>query len=520
MKKYILPFMSIAMLMAMSSCSSSDDEVAEIKEESKFVPMTFTATQESNVGTRTALKGGFGVDWQTGDEISVFDGTGAGCNHQFSLTGDASLGKFSGIASSEATSFTAVYPYTEGATLGEDGSVSGITLPAEQTAYKDSFDPKAALMMAYSTDKSKLDFKNAVSLVKVTTQFACKKIVLSANEDIAGTGTLTMTFDNDTYTSSFTFNSGSSKTITLKPATGESFDAGTYYIVVPPTTLTNGFSISFINSDDSKAYTRKSTKNNIFNRSKIKDLGTFTESGTSWTSTIESNGKVKASQQVDLGLTIEQDGKKYRVIFAKSNLTANGLADDETDYGDYFAWGATEPWYSSATQTWKEDKPYGYFLKNAPYFDSSTWSYTKYTTDGQTLEDADDAAHVILGGAWQLPTKEIWVALYNANQDKVYWGPNNGDETLETISGIQGMKITKIDDSKTYIFLPAAGWVNGTKFEDVGSIFYYWSGTASSTASSNGAYDLTFWNSHVTAGGFVERQFGFSVRPVRLVAVD
>ena len=48
MKKYILPFMSIAMLMAMASCSSSDDEVAEIKEESKLVPMTFTATQESN----------------------------------------------------------------------------------------------------------------------------------------------------------------------------------------------------------------------------------------------------------------------------------------------------------------------------------------------------------------------------------------------------------------------------------------------------------------------------------------
>ena len=55
MKKYILPFMSIAWLMAMASCSSSDDEVTESKEESKLVPMTFTATQESNAGTRAAL---------------------------------------------------------------------------------------------------------------------------------------------------------------------------------------------------------------------------------------------------------------------------------------------------------------------------------------------------------------------------------------------------------------------------------------------------------------------------------
>ena len=85
MKKYILPFMSIAMLMAMASCSSSDDEVAEIKEESKLVPMTFTATQESNVGTRTALNAGTGVDWQTGDKISVFDGQG---NRTFTLTED------------------------------------------------------------------------------------------------------------------------------------------------------------------------------------------------------------------------------------------------------------------------------------------------------------------------------------------------------------------------------------------------------------------------------------------------
>lgn len=515
--------MSIAMLMAMASCSSSDDAVEEIKEESKLVPMTFTATQESNVGTRAALNGN-GVDWQAGDEISVFDGTGAGCNHQFSLTGDATKGRFSGAASSEATSFTAVYPYTEGAQLESDGIVSGITLPAEQTATPNSFDPKAALMMAYTTDKSKLDFKNAVSLVKITTQFACKKIVLSANEDIAGTGTLTMTFDNanDTYTSSFTFNSGSSKTITLKPATGESFDAGTYYIVVPPTTLTNGFSIRFINSDDSKAFTRTSTKNNIFNRSGIRNLGTFKESDETWTSIIESNGNVKASQQIDLGLTITgSDSKQYRVIFAKSNLIANGLADDETDYGDYFAWGATKPWYTSYSGGRIEEseliggKSGGYIYLNAPYYDSSTNSYTTYTA-GTTLEAADDAAHAILGGNWQLPTTEIWGALYNANKDKVYWGPNNGDETLETISGIQGMKITKKDDSKTYIFLPAAGYVSGLYFQEVGSKFYYWSGTASST----GAYNLNSWGSNIYAQDSSDRHFGYSVRPVRLVPVD
>ena len=278
MKKYILPFMSIAMLMAMASCSSSDDEVAEIKEESKLVPMTFTATQESNAGTRSALGTGNSVVWQENDAISIFDDKG---NQQFDLTGDASLGKFSGNASPEATKFTAVYPYTSGAKLKSDGSVSGITLPADQKATPNSFDPKAALMMAYTTDKSKLDFKNAVSLVKVTTQFACSKIGLSAYEDIAGTGTLS--YNNGE--PSITFDSNQSRTVTLIPADGESvIAAGTYYIAIRPHTSI-GFSIVFINSDYSKVYTRTSGQENTFSRSKIKNLGIFSEDDKTWSST-------------------------------------------------------------------------------------------------------------------------------------------------------------------------------------------------------------------------------------------
>ena len=346
MKKYILPFMSIAMLMAMASCSSSDDEVAEIKEESKLVPMTFTATQESNSGTRAALITGNSVVWQTDDKISVFDGTGAEGNHEFALTGDVEEGKFSGNASPDATKFTAVYPYTDGAQLGENGSVSGITLPAEQTATPNSFDPSAALMMAVSTEENKnmLNFKNAVSLVKVTTQFPCKKIVLSSNEVIAGTGTLNCNYIDIL---SITFTSNQSKTVTLKPATVDGvIAAGTYYIAICPHT-SSGFSISFINSGDTKAYTRTSTNENTFNRSKIKNLGTFAESS-QWTSKIESNGNVKASQQVDMG--VFNIGGRYRLIFTKSNLKKDGfLAEKETDYGDYFAWGATEPWYTSYT---------------------------------------------------------------------------------------------------------------------------------------------------------------------------
>ena len=498
--------MSIAMLMAMASCSSSDDEVAEIKEESKLVPMTFTATQESNVSTRTALEGGYGVDWETSDKISVFDGQG---NQEFTLIGDVKDGKFSGTASSQATSFTAVYPYTEGAQLKSDGSVSGITLPAEQTATLYSFDPKAALMMAVSTKDKKynLDFKNAVSLIKLTTEFACKKIVLTANEDIAGTGTLT--YNNGEPSISFTSNK--SKTITLKPATGEYLKKGQYFIVVPPITLTEGFSISFHASEEYCVYTRTSTQNNTFHRNKSKPFGIFKTTGNGWEWTYNSRGIVKADQELDMG-EFEINGKKYRLIFAKSNLTANGLATNEYDYGDYFAWGTTEPWYSSATQTWNGDKPGGYTKDNAPYY------YNGKYTSGNTLEAADDAARQILKGDWQIPTKEIWEALDYAKNNQVYWGPE-GNRTFTQVQGkgINGIQIIRNDRSGKYLFLPAAGYVYSTDFKEVGSIGQYWSGTA---YDNNRAYILQCDGSHVYHHYNHFHYMGVPVRPVRLVAVD
>ena len=511
MKKYILPFMSIAMLMAMASCSSSDDAVEEIKEESKLVPMTFTATQESNAETRSALNGNNGVDWQTNDKISVFDGQG---NRTFTLTGDVKDGKFSGTATSEATQFTAVYPYTNGAQLESTGIVNGITLPAVQTATAGSFDPAAALMMAVSTaeNKNQLDFKNAVSLVKVTPQFDCTKIELEAaegsSEILAGKGTLNWNGGDP----KINITEETSKTITLNGSIAKDYS---YYIVVPTGTINRMWKISFTAKDDEKKYTRYCSKSLTIERNKIINLGNFATDSPFWADEHRGN-KVTYEQEVDLGLTITgSDNKNYKVIFANANLTTAGLAENEYDYGDYFAWGAIKPWYSSIdksssswTATW--EKSGGYTGGNAPYFNNDTYPYEK------NLKAADDAANVILGGNWQLPTKEIWVALCDANTKTVNWGPN-GDKTFDTISGIQGMKITKKDDSNTYLFLPAAGQVLGITFYHDNTLGYYWSGTA---VWSTAAYFLTFKSGNVDAQLYDSRASGFSVRPVRLVAVD
>ena len=504
MKKYIQSMMAFAAIVSFASCSSEDNNTT-IENESATKVMTFTATQEGNEASTRAILSGTNIHWESDDEISLLYSSE---NKQFTLTDGAgsTSGKFSGEAG-QSTSYTAVYPYQSTASLSGT-NVTNVTLPATQNATANSFDKNAALMMAKS-DNTTLEFKNAVGYVKVKPKFACSKIVLKAAEEseyLAGMCTLSYGDGKP----SIAFNPGQSTSITLS---GTITANTVYYIAVPAVTLSAGWSISFTDNTGN-VYTRTGSNSIIFKRNTIINLGEFSRTDNNLKLTLTQNGNVPADKQVDMGV-FNIGGKNYRLIFAKSNLTQNGLADDESDYGDYFAWGALEPWYTKIdktsspwTATW--EKSGGYTEANAP-----TLSKTYNAND--VLSSSDDAANVILGGDWQLPTTEIWVALYGANNDKVYWG-SDGNKGLETISEIKGMKITKKDDSNTYIFLPAAGYVSKDTFFFVGSGGYYQSGTASSSTK---AYCLEFnKNNYVLEQSKSLRYLGRSVRPVRLVAVD
>ena len=513
MKKYIQSMMAFAAIVSFASCSSEDNN-STIENESAVKVMTFTATQEGDEqSTRAAISTSDSkvINWEEGDQISIFDGTN---NKQFTLKDGKGTpnATFTGEAL-ESGSYTAVYPYQSTASLSGT-NVTNVTIPATQTATANSFDKNAALMMAQSNSTT-LEFKNVVGYVKVKPKFACSKIELEAAEGssdiLAGKGTLNWNGGNP----KINITEETSKTITLN---GSIAKDNSYYIVVPTGTLNRMWKITFT-ADDGKKYTRYCSKPLTIERNKIINLGNFATDSPFWADEHRGN-KVTYEQEVDLGLTITADSKQYRVIFANANLTATGLAASATDYGDYFAWGAREPWYSSATRTWKDGKSDGYIQANAPLYEGS--SYTKYTKQYDVLEAADDAARQILGGDWKIPTTEIWKALYDANKDKVYWGPNNGDTTLETISGIQGMKITKKEDSNTYIFLPAAGRFHETSSENVGDHGYYWSGTAEEIMSYGDAYSYSLYFESVTlrAQNADNRYYGLSVRPVRLVEVS
>ena len=148
----------------------------------------------------------------------------------------------------------------------------------------------------------------------------------------------------------------------------------------------------------------------------------------------------------DLGLP---SGKYW----ATTNLTVNGLAEKETDLGDYYGWGELEPYYTSlkvngegdVTVTWKEGYEDGY-SQSVYNLNTERGSYTSAT---DKLALADDAAYVKLGGNWRMPSlddlKELgqYCTLASA-----------------TRSGVKGVAFTsKINGNS--IFLPSNGYMNG-----------------------------------------------------------
>ena len=517
MKKYIQSMMAFAAIVSFASCSSEDNNTT-IENESATKVMTFTATQEGDEqSTRAAISSTDSkvINWQEGDQISIFDGK---TNNQFTLKNGAGTksATFQGVAASAET-YTAVYPYQLGASYDtSNGKVTGITLKATQNATANSFDKEAALMIAEG-DNTTLTFKNVVGYVKVKPNFDCKRIELMDFDNsavLAGTGTVS--YNNGKPTLDLSNAETKNYAITL---TGDIKAGNYYYIAVPPVTLKAGWTIKFTASDG-EVYSRMGTNPITFTRNKVTNLGEFATTGDYWCDAAR-GVIVRADQEVDMGV-FEINGKNYRLIFAKSNLTKDGLAANEYDFGDYFAWGAIEPWLTSYTydgvsheddsftnKIWKPGKEAGFIQANAPIL-------SKTYKANDVLSSSDDAARQILKGEWQLPTKEIWVALYNANKNKVYWG-SDGKMKFDIISGINGMKISKKDDPNTYIFLPAAGYVGGSSNYLVGDYGCYWSGTAYSGTK---PYQLYFGRGAAKTQDYLRSFVGMPVRPVRLVEVS
>ena len=192
---------------------------------------------------------------------------------------------------------------------------------------------------------------------------------------------------------------------------------------------------------------------------------------------------INGHEWVDLGLP---SGIKW--------ATCNVGATTPEEYGGYYAWGETEEKRNYKWTTYK-------------WCRGSMYTITKYCTDYEygtvdnksNLASQDDVAQMEWGGSWRMPTRnEVQELDYYC-----YW-------KYTTQNGVKGYKVTGPNGNS--IFLPAAGYRNGTSLYDSGSLGYYWSnslyGVTSACCLNSDKKNLNqYWGSE-------SRFLGLTVRPV------
>ena len=211
----------------------------------------------------------------------------------------------------------------------------------------------------------------------------------------------------------------------------------------------------------------------------VKEFTTLAKSGSDEPETPEDPANGHA--YVDLGLSVKW-------------ATMNVGATSPEEYGDYFAWGETEPkdYYHWSTYKWCN----GSYNNLTKYCIDSDFG----TVDNKTVLDLeDDAANVNWGGSWRMPTVEEQQELLN-----------NCTWTWTTQNGVNGYLVTSKKNGNSF-FLPAVGFRYYSELYSVGSNGY-WSSSLGTDYSGN-AYDLGFVSDDVDWDDNF-RSYGQSVRPV------
>lgn len=195
----------------------------------------------------------------------------------------------------------------------------------------------------------------------------------------------------------------------------------------------------------------------------------------------------EAYEYVDLGLP-------SGLLWSTCNVGANA----PEEYGDYFAWGETQPKDTYNWSTYQYCNGSGYTL--IKYCNNSNYGYNGFTDNLTTLQPEDEAATANWGADWRMPTKEEWQELYN-----------NTTCTWTTQNGVNGRLFTASNGNT--LFLPAAGYRFGSSLDETGLYGYYWSSSLY-TDRPHDSWVLYFYSGDYGMGSS-DRYYGRSVRAVR-----
>ena len=205
---------------------------------------------------------------------------------------------------------------------------------------------------------------------------------------------------------------------------------------------------------------------------------------------VECCGTYNGHAYVDLGLP-------SGTLWATCNIGA----DTPEDYGDYFAWGETQP------KNYYDWSSYQYCMgrtnKLTRYCNRSNRGYNGFTDNLTILQFGDDAATMNWGHDWRTPTRGLWEELVDNTTSK--WITRN--DVFGRVFYGNGQSL----------FLPAAGYRWYDEIDSVGYYVgysgYYWSSSLNANSSDRA------WYFHINAGNYYmgtnERYYGQFVRAVR-----
>ena len=211
--------------------------------------------------------------WSESDVIAVFDDQKRVFTVKECSGGSA---VFEGNIDSGFTGTVyAAYPYD--AVSSRSGSDVSLVLPSSQkVAAGYSVDQDALLSVAAASGGGALNFLNVTGLVRF--QIDAEDIVsvkLEGNGGEALAGTVSVAFATAALNSA-----GSSTSVTLSSASGDTLPAGTYFMAVAPVSLNSGLTLTFVNSSGKSAVKTSSNASEIV-RSGGVDLGVVTD-GLDW----------------------------------------------------------------------------------------------------------------------------------------------------------------------------------------------------------------------------------------------
>ena len=469
--------------VAAIACISCTREAEESGLLNSGTEIEFTAewADGNNADSRTVLQGdGTSIWWSANEEINVF--IGSDVSAKFISTNSQPQGVASfvgnvliGVAeqSNPFPGYWAAYPYN--AENSCDGQSLTLSLPDTQEGKANGFADKFFPSVARSNNYL-LSFWNVCGGARFSvTQEGVTKVIFKSNDGSPMAGKVKVGFGEDNKPQILEFPEPVDSVVVNAPEGG--FIPGTnYFAAMLPQTHVQGITVTLYTATQraSKIIANPVTvKRSIFGTLSNLDEG------------LQYRTPFAVPEAIDLGLSVK---------WASFNL---GAAAPE-EYGDYFAWGETEP---KANYSWETYR----------WCNGSDDSLTKYnynssfgTVDNKyTLDPEDDAATVALGGSWRIPTLEESQELLN-----------NCTMTWITVNGVYGRKFTsnKTGYTDKWIFLPAAGWQGYVRHVNVGIYGDYWSSSLY-TDNPDFAYGMYFnsssmdWSDH-------NRYYGRSVRPV------